>query len=33
MKVYQRLASDFIAEGVTNTFGIMGDGNMYGRDE
>jgi len=29
MKVYQRLAADFIAEGVTNMFGIMGGGNMY----
>ena len=29
MKVYQRLASDFVAEGVTHMFGIMGDGNMY----
>jgi acetolactate synthase I/II/III large subunit len=29
VKVYQRLASNFIAEGVTHMFGIMGDGNMY----
>jgi len=29
MKVYQRLASAFIAEGTTHLFGIMGDGNMY----
>jgi len=29
MKVYQRLAANFKAEGVTHTFGIMGDGNMY----
>jgi len=29
MKVYQRLAANFIAEGVTHMFGIMGDGNMY----
>ena len=29
MKVYQRLAANFIAEGVTHLFGIMGDGNMY----
>ena len=29
MKVYQRLAADFVAEGVTHIFGIMGDGNMY----
>src|SRR5207237_9683272 len=29
MKVYQRLAADFVAEGVTYIFGIMGDGNMY----
>jgi len=29
MKVYQRLASNFIAEGMTHMFGIMGDGNMY----
>jgi len=29
MKVYQRLASNFVAEGVTHMFGIMGDGNMY----
>ncbi len=29
MKVYQRLASAFKAEGVTATFGMMGDGNMY----
>src|SRR5439155_232024 len=29
MKVYQRLAADFVAEGVTYVFGIMGDGNMY----
>ena len=29
MKVYQRLAGNFIAEGVTHMFGIMGDGNMY----
>ncbi len=29
MKVYQRLASNFKAEGVSAIFGIMGDGNMY----
>lgn len=29
MKVYQRLASAFQAEGVSATFGMMGDGNMY----
>jgi len=29
MKVYQRLASAFAAEGVSHIFGIMGDGNMY----
>src|SRR2546430_4478970 len=29
MKVYQRLAADFVAEGVTYIFGIMSDGNMY----
>jgi len=29
MKVYQRLANNFKAEGVTHMFGIMGDANMY----
>src|SRR3970040_2146037 len=29
MKVYQRLANNFKAEGVSHIFGIMGDGNMY----
>jgi len=29
MKVYQRLAQAFAAEGVTRIFGLMGDGNMY----
>jgi acetolactate synthase-1/2/3 large subunit len=29
MKVYERLAEAFKAEGVTNVFGMMGDGNMY----
>jgi thiamine pyrophosphate-dependent acetolactate synthase large subunit-like protein len=29
MKVFQRLAANFKAEGVTALFGIMGDGNMY----
>ncbi len=29
MKVYQRLAQAFAAEGVTKIFGLMGDGNMY----
>jgi len=29
MKVYQRLAQAFKGEGVTATFGMMGDGNMY----
>ena len=29
MKVYQRLASAFVAEGVTKIFGMMGDANMY----
>ncbi len=31
MKVYQRLANNFKAEGLTHMFGIMGDGNMAGR--
>ena len=29
MKVYQRLAQAFAAEGVSHVFGIMGDGNIY----
>jgi len=29
MKVYQRLASAFKKEGISATFGMMGDGNMY----
>jgi thiamine pyrophosphate-dependent acetolactate synthase large subunit-like protein len=29
MKVYQRLAQAFKGEGVTATFGMMGDGNMF----
>jgi acetolactate synthase-1/2/3 large subunit len=29
MKVYERLAAAFAAEGVTDVFGLMGDGNMY----
>ena len=29
MKVYQRLAESFKAEGVSAVFGIMGDANMY----
>src|SRR4051794_27461147 len=29
MKVYERLAEAFIAEGTTHVFGMMGDGNMY----
>src|SRR5687768_1819497 len=29
MKVYQRLAQSFKAEGVSAVFGIMGDANMY----
>jgi acetolactate synthase I/II/III large subunit len=29
MKVYERLAAAFKAEGVSAVFGIMGDGNMY----
>ena len=29
MKVYEGLANAFAAEGVTDVFGIMGDGNMY----
>lgn len=29
MKVYERLAHAFAAEGVSAVFGIMGDGNMY----
>ncbi|MBI4190316.1 MAG: thiamine pyrophosphate-binding protein [Betaproteobacteria bacterium] len=33
MKVFQRLASAFAAEGVSTVFGMMGDGNMYWMDE
>ena len=33
MKVYQRMARAFRAEGITHTFGIMGDGNMYWLNE
>ena len=29
MKVYERLAQAFKAEGTKDTFGMMGDGNMY----
>jgi thiamine pyrophosphate-dependent acetolactate synthase large subunit-like protein len=29
MKVYERLADAFIAEGTRHVFGMMGDGNMY----
>jgi len=29
MKVYERMAEAFIAEGTTHVFGMMGDGNMY----
>jgi thiamine pyrophosphate-dependent acetolactate synthase large subunit-like protein len=29
MKVYERLADAFMAEGTTHVFGMMGDGNMY----
>jgi thiamine pyrophosphate-dependent acetolactate synthase large subunit-like protein len=29
MKVYERLADAFLAEGTTHVFGMMGDGNMY----
>ena len=29
MKVYERLADAFKAEGTTHVFGMMGDGNMY----
>lgn len=29
MKVYERMADAFIAEGTTHVFGMMGDGNMY----
>lgn len=29
MKVYERLAEGFVAEGVTDVFGLMGDGNMH----
>jgi len=32
MKVYERLASAFAAEGTTAIFGMMGDGNMYWMD-
>src|SRR5436189_2411307 len=29
MKVYERLAEAFVAEGTSTIFGMMGDGNMY----
>jgi thiamine pyrophosphate-dependent acetolactate synthase large subunit-like protein len=29
MKVYERMAAAFKAEGTTHVFGMMGDGNMY----
>ena len=29
MKVYERLADAFVAEGTSHVFGMMGDGNMY----
>ena len=29
MKVYERMADAFKAEGTTHVFGMMGDGNMY----
>ena len=32
MKVYERLASAFKAEGTSHVFGMMGDGNMYWMD-
>ncbi len=32
MKVYERLAEAFKAEGTTHVFGMMGDGNMYWMD-
>ena len=32
MKVYERMARAFAAEGVTHLFGMMGDGNMYWMD-
>ncbi|MGZ8197856.1 MAG: thiamine pyrophosphate-binding protein [Burkholderiales bacterium] len=32
MKVYERLAEAFKAEGTTHIFGMMGDGNMYWMD-
>ncbi len=32
MKVYERLAQAFKAEGTTHIFGMMGDGNMYWMD-
>ncbi len=32
MKVYERLAQAFKAEGMTHLFGMMGDGNMYWMD-
>ncbi len=32
MKVYERLAAAFKAEGVTHIFGLMGNGNMYWMD-
>src|SRR5688500_8392939 len=32
MKVYERMAEAFKAEGTTHIFGMMGDGNMYWMD-
>ena len=29
MKIYEALASAFVKEGVTDVFGMMGNGNMY----
>ena len=29
MKVYEAIAQSLIAEGVTDFFGLMGDGNMW----
>ncbi len=29
MKVYEAIAQSLVAEGVTDFFGLMGDGNMW----
>ena len=29
MKVYEAMAAAFVAEGVTDVFGMMGDANMH----